>query len=83
MPRKDWPSKVGRGSPRGSLKFGRKKKKMVATRSEGMWSGEGGKEVKRKKKHQRWLVTAGTGVERKILAADSCRDSAARAMQAS
>jgi hypothetical protein len=48
MPRKDWPSKVGRGSPRGSLKF-EKKKKMVATRSEGMWSGEGGRKPREKK----------------------------------
>jgi hypothetical protein len=60
-----------------------REKKMVAIRSEGMWSGEGGKEGRKKKKHQRWLVTAGTRVERKILAADSCRGSAARAMQAS
>ena len=52
-------------------------------RSKGMWGGQGGKEGRKKKKHQRWLVTAGTGVERKILAADSCRGSAARAMQAS
>jgi hypothetical protein len=48
-----------------------------------MWGEEGERKEGRKKKHQRWLVTAGTGVERKILAADSCRGSAARAMQAS
>jgi hypothetical protein len=49
MPRKDWLNKVGRGSPRGSLKF-EKKKRMVTTRSGGMWSREGGKEGRKKKK---------------------------------
>lgn len=47
-----------------------------------------GKHVERRgrkgtKKKQRRLVTAGTRVERKILAADSGRDSAARAMRTS
>jgi len=80
MPRKDWLSEVGCGSPRGSLKI------------EGMKDGgheigrhveRRGRKVRKKKKHQRWLVTAGTGVERKILAADSCRGSAAKTMRAS
>jgi hypothetical protein len=54
MPRKDWPSKVGCGSPRGSLKF-EGKKRMVAMRSEGMWSGEGGKEGRKKNIRGGWL----------------------------